>query len=109
MGGQHGIGGTYREPIPQPVTADYHVEGTLNPDSTCNYDISGIHDGENYLRRKDGAWFVWYSILYEAWFITHSLGELSAPSWSKETFGMEGDYFPGAGATGIATLSPGVH
>lgn len=109
MGGQHGITGTnYDSEVPI-ITADYHVSGILNPNATCNYDITGQHDGKNYLRRKDGSWFVWWSILYDCWFITALLGEFTGPYWLREQPVMEGDYDAGPGASGIATLSPGAH
>ncbi len=83
---------------------DYDVTGTLNPDATGFYDVAGMHNGEPYLRRQDGAYFNWWDgIVIRN--ITPTLGGAVPPTWSKIGTAIVGDYNPTLPYTGIATVS----
>lgn len=83
---------------------DYDVTGDLVPDATGFYDIAGVHNGQNYLRRHDGAYFVWWDGL-NLWHITTGLGPPVPPGWSRFDPAIEGDYNPAGGYVGIATVT----
>jgi len=108
MGGQHGIGGTYQEPITAPV-ADYNVTGNPNPDCKCNYFLAGTYGGKPYYRRVDGLWFIWF-FSSARWAISAVVGTLTL-GWAKviNPTIITGDYPGSGGASGTAIVSTGPH
>lgn len=83
---------------------DYDVTGDLTPDAAGYFDIAGIYNGENYLRRHDGAYFVWWDGSI-AWYISPVLGQNLPNSWQKLLGPITGVYNPFGGAVGIATIT----
>lgn len=83
---------------------DYDVTGALTPDATGPYDIAGVHNGENYLRRHDGAYFVWWNGA-AFWYITDTLGVVQPNNWIRNAPDITGDYNPAGTALGIATVT----
>jgi hypothetical protein len=108
MGGQHGIGGTYKEPFDARPIA-YNVTGTLSPNSTCNYRAEGTYGGVTYYKRIDGAWFIWYRSGNQRWYITQELGNYNIIGWVRTLPNIVGDYNVINGASGIAHVSTGAH
>lgn len=83
------------------------VSGTLAPDATGNYTRNGTYDGKPCYERADGAWWIWWTSVYELWFITAVKGQIVAvPQWYSDT--LAGDYTPTGGATGTATVARAV-
>lgn len=111
MGGHKTISGSsYPTPAaPVPPLADYNVTGTLTPDATCNYFLAGTYNGKPYYRRADGAYFIWWNVLNDTWFISSILGEYNPPYWFHDTELIVGIYEPGDETFGIATVSLGPH
>jgi len=100
------------EPPPPPPEPDLIVTGTLSHDATGFYDEAGVHNGQPYYERTDGAWFIWY--LYypfppaHKWVISTLLGDFTTAKYQKSTANFEpvtGDYTPMGGATGTATVA----
>jgi hypothetical protein len=107
MGGQHGISGTYHEPLP-PV-ADYNVTGSLNPDLTCNYFFWDIESGKNrYLRQDEKAELFWEPT-QDSWQIHPLPYDSEGPHWQRNDPNIVGEYLPQLSAAGIATVSAGPH
>lgn len=81
---------------------------TLAPDATGDYTEAGVFDGESYYRRMSDEWYLY---IYGAkgarwWCISQTLGLSSINAWSREaSLGVVGEYNPGFGETGIATVS----
>lgn len=108
MGHRKTISSTNSQAAPVQVPA-YNVTGILTPDCSCNYAAFGLHDGKECVRRFDGLWFIWYSNLYDSYFISHEIGNVAPPSWSNDKNIITGEYTPGEGCTGIAIVSEGGH
>ena len=107
MSGQHGIGGTFHEPL---IIANYHVATNpeLVPDCSCNYFLAGTFGGYTYYRRADGLRELW-RFHAPVWYITALHGEFSGPCWVRNSTNILGNYTPMVGAVGIATVSAGPH
>lgn len=82
----------------------YTVTGDLTPDATGTYRIAGVHNGENYLRRDDGAYFVWWDNV-AGWYISPALDITLPSSWQKIGGTIDGVYTPFGLAVGIATVT----
>ena len=57
---------------------DIVVRGTLSPDATGEYFMSGQHNGQNYYVRSDGAYVVWFEpdpFTLDQWRISVSLDD----------------------------------
>jgi len=104
MAGQKTISVTYTPPPPPPPIADYHVVGTITPDSRGNYFAAGFNDGQPYYRRDDSHYFVWYSTFATSWYISTNVGQYVNPRWRSPLVDIEGVYYPEAGSSGNATV-----
>lgn len=76
----------------------------MNPDATGLYDEAGVHNGKPYYRRHDGAYFIWRDGIDFFWILSIGLDNL-IPSWTRGDPAVVGDYAPGGGWTGIATVT----
>ena len=95
-------------PVPPPV-ADYHVTGTLVPDATCNYFVTGEHNGKPYYRRADGAFFIWWFEEGGAWIISIGLEVLEPDRWQSPYEVIEDIYYYVGTYVGFPTVSAGPH
>lgn len=91
-------------PPPPPIVNDGEVIGSVNPDCTGLYDVAGSYNGKPYLRRLDGAFFIWWKFYAptnrDEWRISTVLGNIGSPNWQKYTFfpaDWPGAYVPGGG------------
>ncbi|MBA7482926.1 hypothetical protein ES707_18430 [subsurface metagenome] len=92
---------------PQP-TLIYHVTGTLSPDITGEYIEIGKVDGYTFLVHITKGYFIWFYDEPEQWLIQRPLPfGITLEYWYRADPAITGDYQPGAGATGIATLHAG--
>lgn len=89
------------------VGYDNKVTGTLTPNATCNYKATGWYNDQPYLRRIDGAYHIWWSIVDSAWFISVVLGTIGDAAWGRINPDPYGVYLPLGSATGNATLAMG--
>jgi hypothetical protein len=105
MGGQHGIGGTYHEPI-LILTPDYHVTGNPDPNANGNYFFYDTYNGQPSYKRIDGLFFIWWNDDPAAWIISINRPEIASNSWDR--FGLEnieGEYDPGINVSGIPIVT----
>lgn len=88
-----------------PFIFDAIVTGDPDPDCRGTYELTGVHDGKDYYKRKDSAWFIWYWPLTDRWFITSLLGSFEPEGWAHDKI-IEGTYTPWWPATGnpVVTL-----
>lgn len=106
---QHGIGGTYHEPIPQKV-ADYNVSGSITPNATCNYYLTGTYNENPYYARADQQFFIWYRNISQRYTITRVLGVTGTESWLNPILNtVIGTYAPLGYADGNAIVAAGPH
>lgn len=83
-----------------------NVSGGIDPDATCTYFKAGTYTGQNYYRRADGAWFIWWNGIY--WTISAELGVETAAFWRGVPFALvTGNYTPFGTASGTATVATG--
>jgi len=82
------------------------VSGILDPDSTCTYLKAGTYNNQPYYRRLDGSYFIWWDGT-DQWYITKVLGHTPPLRWQRIDPSILGDYTPGPGSTGTATVSVG--
>ena len=108
MGSHKSISSSATPSFPAPLIPDFHVTGTLSPDSTCNYYYVGIYMGFPYYIRTDGLYFIYYDTGELYWYITPILGE-PLNGWFKPGPLPDGFYLPVPPYTGIATVSAGGH
>lgn len=80
----------------------------MTPDATCNYVQAGVHNGRDYARRLDGAWFIWWKPGF-FWVVSIGLDVLGAGFWSRALEDIEGIYLPQGEAIGEATVTAGEH
>lgn len=85
------------------------MTGTLNPDATCNYDFYGTYDVQDYFRRRDGSYFIWWENVVGDWVISSTLGVKGAAWWIRNDPDPVGTYTNMGTATGIATVQNGEH
>ena len=79
MGGhKHFSCSTSRVSQPVILIPDYIVTGDGSPSPNGNYFNTGIYNGRNYYKRTDNAFFIWYNIDIEIWYISDILGEASS-------------------------------
>lgn len=89
-----------------PFLFDTKVTGNPTPDCTGTYVITGQHNGEDYYRRADSAWFIWWDG-FVSWNISQEVGVLLPISWFRLGEEIVGNYLAGGGAAGTATV--GLH
>lgn len=82
---------------------NYDVTGDLTPDGTGYFDEAGVHNGEPYYRRHDGAYFIWWNGAF-AWYISIAL-DATVNSWERINPAIAGEYTAQGGHLGIATVS----
>lgn len=82
-----------------------HVSGTLNPNATCTYFKTGIHDGKPLYIRDDGLYWIWWNAGISQWFISANVGSPVGFRWIRSDPDIEGVYLPFGGATGNATIT----
>jgi hypothetical protein len=58
-----------------------HITGTVNPDVTGNYDISGRYGSKVCCKREDGAYYIWRNSTGTQWHISTALGTDGAAYW----------------------------
>lgn len=87
----------------------YGVTGTLNPDATCNYAFAGTYGTDDYFRRLDGSYFLWWDGANTKWVISIALGIHGTLSWERVDPAIVGTYQPAGTATGVATVQLGEH
>ncbi len=82
----------------------HRVTGVLTPDSTGDYWPRGIHNGKTYYSRGDNAWFIWWDNI-DTWWISSTLGILTANKWLLTAPDVEGLYTAVPPAAGVATVA----
>lgn len=107
MAGQKRISVTYTPPPPPPPIADYHVAGTLTPNSTGDYFLFGTNDGNPSYKNVNGSYFIWFSTFTGNWYISTNIGQYINPRWRSQYGDIEGTYFPEGGAYENATVIAG--
>lgn len=80
------------------------VTGDLTPDATGTFELAGTHEGKDYYKRKDGAWFIWFAG-EDRYYMTPELGHPSSTQWGHNGPTIEGEYYPEFDAFGIATVT----
>jgi len=90
------------------VALSYGCTGTLTPDATCNYDVTGYYNNKIYCTRRIAGYFIWWDGV-DSWIISEVLGTVGALSWKRTDPNIIGVYGPEGTATGDATISLGDH
>lgn len=76
----------------------------LTPDCSGNYEVGGLYNGVTYYQRCDLAYYIWNDGMW--YFISAALGDKGIPHWEHGLGGgPTGDYDPGGGAAGTATVA----
>jgi len=92
------------------MAADLQITGTLSPDASGDYDVSGTYGITVKYRRLDGVWYLWYSSSnYDTgvWVLSQSPGNYGTGYWtaSPGLGNLWGEYQPHGTATGTATAA----
>ena len=82
----------------------YDVSGSLTPDATGLFELSGGSGGKPAFERTDEAYFLWFDITVPCWYISESFFDIT-PAWQKLSTEILGEYAPINGAIGTATVS----
>ena len=83
-----------------------HVTGTITPDSTGDYHVIQIYNGNVFYKRNDGAYYIWWDGV-DSWIISTALGVTGAIYHKRSWAGAVGQYSPIGGATGWAFVEWG--
>lgn len=88
------------------VTNDttYSVTGTLSPDATGSYVEYGDYNGNRYIRRIDGGYFIWWDDT-DTWTLSVLLGVQGTAYWTRVDPSIEGVYVAQGTATGVPTVA----
>lgn len=73
----------------------YDMTGDGDPSPNGEYYETGMWLGKPYYRRKDGAYFIWWSPAITDWYITVALGDDSPGAWYRDVT-IIGTYAPKA-------------
>jgi hypothetical protein len=65
----------------------------------------GIFDGQVYLRRDDGAYYIWYDSIGQYWTISALLGVPGTLGWYSDYPDLTDTYSWYGTATGTATVT----
>ena len=90
-----------------PPTPDLIVSGEITPNSTGNYYYAGMYGGEQYYKRADSAYYIFWQSEIESYLIHHDLGSDVEPYHYSTTGELIGSYEPVGEATGTAIVSAG--
>jgi len=88
------------------VALSYHVTGTLAPDATGNYDVTGYFNNKVYMTSRIAGYFIWWDGV-DTWVISEVLGDKGLLSWERTFPEIIGVYGPEGTATGDATVALG--
>ena len=86
----------------------YGCTGTLAPDATCNYDVTGYYNGQIRCTRRVAGYSLWWDGV-DSWIISTAPGTLDAGYWKRTDPAILGIYGPEGTATGDATIALGDH
>lgn len=82
----------YRHMNDLPIAPHCDVTGNPVPDCTGRYILAGQHNGKDYYRREDSAWFIWwYPFGVDEWWISVALDNADA-GWYRASPDMLGAY-----------------
>lgn len=80
------------------------MTGTLSPDATGTYNLTGTHDGKPYWLDSTSTYYLNWSTLASRWLISTALGDPATDYWDNVN-GPLGDYTQ----QGTYTGSPNVN
>lgn len=85
---------------------EYCLSGTIVPDATGTYDITGYYNDKTYLKLSGGSYYCWWNGT-DKWIISAVLGTVGAGYWSRTSATMTGTYTHQGTATGDPDLAEG--
>lgn len=87
------------------VTDGLHrLTGALTPDVRGDYLPAGIEAGKTYYQLIGNGWYLWWNPV-GVWVLNATVGVPGGVTWINNTADVEGDYFPGGGASGTGTVT----
>lgn len=87
-----------------PFIFDAIVAGDPRPDCTGKYNLAGTHNGKDYYKRTDSAYFIWWDDAVH-WYISDTLDVIVGGAWELESPTIEGEYDRVFGTTGTAFVA----
>lgn len=81
------------------------MTGELDPPSDGTYEYIGEYGGKPSYQEVANGWFIWWSTLDSAWYISTVRGDTGVAWWERIDPDIEGEYGFQGTATGIATVT----